>query len=155
VLQEHMRGEAVTQRVRPESRVKTTGVPCFDERGPRGCIGQMGQRSPAGKEPARAVVDLPDVAEHLKDRFGQGENTLLVSLADDAQHHLPGVDRRDGERDGLGNAQAVGIDEGEAAAIDGLFQGGDQAAAVVVSADVGQPLPAWLADFFFVNRGQS
>ena len=95
------------------------------------------------------------VAEHLQDRFGQGENTLLVPLADDAQNHLLRVDRRDGQRDRLGDPQALGVDERETAAIDGLLQGGDQAAAVLVTADVGQPLPAWLADFFFVNRGQS
>ena len=45
--------------------------------------------------------------------------------------------------------------EPETAAIDGLFQGGDQAAAVLVATDIGQPLPAWLAHFFLVNRGQS
>ncbi len=100
-------------------------------------------------------MGFPDLAEHLEDRFGQRENTLLVSLADDAQNHLLGVDRGDGQRDRLGDPQAIGVDERETAAIDGLFQCGDQAAAVLVTADVGQPLPAWLADFFFVNRGQS
>ena len=66
-----------------------------------------------------------------------------------------GVDRGDGERDRFGDPQAIGVDERETAAIDGLFQCGDQAAAVLVAADVGQPLSAWLADFFLVNRGQS
>ena len=33
--------------------------------------------------------------------------------------------------------QAIGLDERETAAIDGLFQRGDQAAAVLVTADVG------------------
>ncbi len=36
-----------------------------------------------------------------------------------------------------------------------LRQRGDQAATILVAADVGQPLLAWLADFFFVNNGQS
>ena len=45
------------------------------------------------------------------------------------------------------------VDEGRAATKDRLFQGGDQAAAVFVVANVGQPLPGWLADFFFVNSG--
>ena len=93
-------------------------------------------------------MGFPDLAEHLEDRFGQRENTLLVSLADDAQDHLLRVDRGNGQRDRLGDAQAIGVDEGETAAIDGLFQCGDQAAAVRVTADVGQPLPAWPADFF-------
>ena len=49
---EHVRGEAVTQRVRPEIGVKAAGVPRLDERGPCGRIGQVGHQSPAGKEPA-------------------------------------------------------------------------------------------------------
>ena len=152
---EQMRGEAVTQRVRPELGVEPAGVPRLDERGPCGCIRQVGRRSPAGKEPPPAAVGFPDRAEHLEDRFGQRENTLLVSLADDSQHHLLGVDRGDGERDRFGDPQAIGIDERETAAIDGLFQGGDQAAAVLITADVGQPLPARPADLIFMNRGQS
>ena len=61
----------------------------------------------------------------------------------------------DRQRDRLGDTQAIGIDERETTAIDGLFQCGDQATAVLVATDIGQPLPAWLADFFLVNRGQS
>src|SRR4051794_21271952 len=152
---EHVGGEAVTQRVRPEIGVEPAGVPRLDERGPCGGIGQVGRPSPAGKEPAPAAVGLPDRAEHLEDRFGQRETALLVPLADDAEDHLLRVDRGDGQRDRLGDPQAIGVDERETAAIDGLFQRGDQAAAVLITADVGQPLPAWLADFFFVNRGQS
>jgi hypothetical protein len=48
----------------------------------------------------------------------------------------------------LDEAIRRGIDERKATAIDGLLQGGDQAAAVLVAADVGQSLLAWLADFF-------
>ena len=96
-----------------------------------------------------------DLAEHLEDRFGQRENPLLVSLADDAQDHLPGVNCGDGERDRLGTAQAVGVDEREAGPIPRHLERGDQAAAIRVTAVVRQPLPAWLADFFLVNRGHS
>ena len=145
---EHVRGEAVTQRVRSEIGVKAAGVPRLDERGPCSRIGQVGRQSPAGKEPPPAAVGFPDMAEHLKDRFGQRENTFLVSLADDAQNHLLRVDRGDGERDRLSDPQAIGVDQRETTAIEGLFQGGDQAAAVRVTADIGQPLPAWLANFF-------
>ena len=152
---EHVRGKAVTQRVRSEIRVEATGVTRLDECGPRGCIGEMGRRSPAGKEPPPAAVGFPDLTEHLEDRFGQRENPLLISLADDVQNHLPGVDCGDGERHRLGNAQAIRVDEREAGPIQGHLQRGDQAAAIGVTADVGQPLLARLADSFFVNRGQS
>ena len=134
---EHVRGEAVTQRVRPEIGVKAAGVARLNERGTCGRIGQVGHRSPTGKEPPPAAVGFPDLAEHLEDRFGQRENALFVSLADDTQNHLLGVDCGDGQRDRLGDAQAIGVDERETAAIDGLFQGGDQAAAVLVATDIG------------------
>jgi hypothetical protein len=152
---EHVRGKAVTQRVRSEIRAEATGVTRLGECGPRGCIGEMGRRSPAGKKPSLAAVGFPDLAEHLEDRFGQRENPLLIPLADDVQNHLPGVDRGDGERNRLGNAQAVSVNEREAGPIQGHLERGDQAAAIRVTADVGQPLLAWLADFFLVNRGQS
>ena len=54
------------------------------------------------------------------------------------QNHLPGVDRGDGERDRLGNAQAVRIDDREAGPIQGHLERGDQAAAILIGADVGQ-----------------
>ena len=71
------------------------------------------------------------------------------------EHHLLRVDRGDGQGDRLVDPQAVGVDERETAAVDGLVQGGDQAAAIGIAADVGQPLLTRLADFFFVNSGQS
>ena len=153
--QEQVAGEAVTQRVRQEIGAEAAGVARLSERDSCGGIREMSCQSPAGEEPAAAAVDFPDLPQHLEDGIGQRENTLLVSLTDDVQNHLLGVDRREGKRDRLVDPQAIGVDERETAAIDGLFQGGDQAAAVLVTADVGQPLPAWLADLFFMTRGQS
>src|SRR5271169_7158474 len=63
---EHVRGEAVTQRVRPEIGVKAAGVARLDERGTCGRIGQVGHGSPTGKEPPPAAVSFPDFAEHLE-----------------------------------------------------------------------------------------
>jgi hypothetical protein len=80
---------------------------------------------------------------------------LSEPLTEDAQNQLLRVNCGYGQRDRLSDAQAIGVDERETAAIDGLFQCDDQAATVLVAADIGQLLPAWLADFFFVNRGQS
>ncbi len=77
---EHVCGEAVTQRIRPEIGIRTAGVACLDERGTSGRIGQVGQWSPTGKERAPTPVGFPDLAEHLEDRFGQRENALFVSL---------------------------------------------------------------------------
>jgi hypothetical protein len=145
----------VTQRVRREIGAEATGLARLDERGSCGGIGQVGRQSPTGKEPASAAVRFPDLAEHLEDWLGQRENSLLVSLADEADNHLFGVDRGDGQRSRLGDPQAIGVHERETAANDGLLQRGNQAAAILVAANGGQAQLAWLADFFFVNRGQS
>ena len=85
--------------------------------------------------------------------FRQRESTLLVAFADHAQQQLLGVHRRDRQRDRFSDAQPVGVNEREAAAINGLVQRGDQAATIVIAADVGQSDVAWLAHFFFVNNG--
>jgi hypothetical protein len=102
-----------------------------------------------------ATVGIPDLTEHQQDRLGQGENPFLVSLADDVQDHLLGVDRGDRERNRLVDPQAISVDDREAGPIKGHLERSDQAAAIRVAADVGQPPPVRLADFFLVNRGQS
>ena len=145
----------MAERVRPETCVEAALLSRLDKSGPCGHIGQMSQNAATGKEPPWAAMDRPHLAKHVQNRFGQREDSLLVSLPNDAEHHLLRVDRRDGQRDRLGDSQSVGIDEREAAAIDGLCKRGDQAAAVRIAADVGQPLLKRLADFFFVNSGHS
>jgi hypothetical protein len=127
----------MTQRVWREIGAKTAGLARLDERGSCGGIGQMGRQSPAGKEPPPAAVRFPDLAEHPEDGFAERQNSLLVSLADDAEDHLFGVDRGDGQRGRLGDPQAVGVHERETAANDGLLQRGDQAAAILIAANDG------------------
>jgi hypothetical protein len=99
-------------------------------------------------EPVVAVATLILMAS-------QGQGALLVAFADHPQEHLPGVDGGDGQFDGFADSQAAGVDQGETAAVDGLADGRDQAAAVLVTSDVGQALAEGLADFFFVSSGQS
>ena len=98
---------------------------------------------------------LPDLPEHVQDRFGQRESSFLVSLADQAENHLLRINRRDRQCDRLPNSQSTRVDYREAAAIDRLLQRRDQAAAILITADVGQPLLAWLAHFFLVNNAHS
>ena len=150
----HVRGKAVAERVRSKVLIEAALVPRLHERVPHARVGHVGHHALTGEEPLLAAMDLPNLAEHLEDRLGQRENPLLVALSDDAEHHLLRVDRRNGQRDGFGNPQAVGVDERETAAIDGLLERGDQAAAVGVAADVGQAFLPRLADFFFVNSSQ-
>ena len=154
-LLEHVRGKAVPKRVRPKPCVEAALAARLMERESRGGIGKMGDESSTGKQPPIALVDLPDLAKHLKNRFRQRKGPLFVPLADHAQYHLLRVDRRDGQRDGLGDSQAVGVDQREAAAIDRLLKPPDQTAAILVATDVGQPLLARLANFFLVSSGQS
>ena len=154
-LLKHVRGKAVAKRVRPELCVEAALASRLMERESCGGIGKMRDDSPTGEQPPIAPVDLPDLAEHVENRFGQRKGSLFVPLADHTQDHLFRVDRRDGQRDRLVDSQAVGVNQREATAIDRPLKLGDQAAAIFVATDVGQPLLAWLANFFFVNNGQS
>ena len=80
---------------------------------------------------------------------------MLVALADHPQEHLLGVDGGEGQLDGFADPQAAGVDQCETAAVDGLLDGRDQAAAVLVASDIGQAFAKGLANFFFVSSGQS
>ena len=100
-------------------------------------------------------MGLPHLAEHLQHGIGQGQSPLLVAFAGHAEQRLPGVHRRHRQRDRFSDPQAIGVNQGEAAAVNGLPQRGDQAATIVIGTDVGQTDVAWLADFFFVNNGHS
>lgn len=154
-LLKHVRGKTVAQRVRPEIRIEAALASRLRESSSCGFIAQWGHESTTGKEPLRTPVNLPDFPEHLQNRFGQRKNPLLVSLSDDTQGHLLGVNRRDGESGRLVDSQAIGIGQRETAAIDRASQRCDQAAAVRIAANVGQPLLPWLTHFFLVSNGQS
>ena len=147
-LLEHMCGKAVAKRVRPEPCVEAALAARLMERDPCGRIGKVSDDSPTGEQPPIASVDLPNLAEHVENRLGQRKCSLFIPLADHTQDHLLRVDRRDGQRDRLVDSQAISVDQRKAAAIDGLLKLGDQAAAILVATDVGQPLLAWLANFF-------
>ena len=152
---EQVRREAVPERVRPKLGVEAALVSRLVESVAGRFHGQMREDAAAGEQPLRAAVRLPDRAQHLEEGLGQGQNPFLVSLANQAEHPLFGVDGRDGQFNRLSDAQAVGIDQREAGAIDGFLECGDQAAAVVVAADVGEPLLAGTANFFLVNSAHS
>ena len=108
-----------------------------------------------GEEPLAAAMDLPDLAQHGEDGLGQGQGALLVAFADHPQEHLFGIDGGNGQFDRFADPQAAGVAQGETAAIDGLVDRRDQAAAVLVASDVRQAFAKGLADFFFVSSGQS
>ena len=95
------------------------------------------------------------MTEHRQQSFRQRQRPLFVALPDHAQNHLLRIDRRDGQSDRLVDSQSIGIDQREAAAIDRFFKRGNQAAAIFIATDVGQPLLTWLADFFLVSSRQS
>ena len=117
--------------------------------------GKMSGALTVWEEPLVAAMNLPDLTEHGQCRLGQRQDSLFVAFADDPQEHPLGVDGGNGQCDGLADPQAAGVDQGETAAIDGLVDRGDQAAAVLVASDVGQALAKGLANFFFVSNGQS
>src|SRR5271157_4010052 len=68
-LLEHVRGKTVAERVRPEVGIKAALLAGLHEGGPRGRVAEVGQHTPTGKEPLRAAVGLPHLAQHVQDRF--------------------------------------------------------------------------------------
>jgi len=117
--------------------------------------GQMRGTLTVGEEPLGVAMDLPDLAKHGECGLGQGQGAFLIAFADYPQEHLLGIDGGNGQFDGFADPQAAGVDQGETAAIDRLLDRADQAAAVLVTSDVGQAFAKGLADFFFVSSGQS
>jgi len=147
-LFKHVRGEAVAERVRPELVVEAALVSRFVERVACGGVGQVCDDAATWEQPSSAAANLPDLSKHVENRLGQRKGSLFVPFADHTQNHLLRVDRRDGQSDRLADPQAVGVDQGEASAIDGLSEPGDQAAAIRVATNVRQPFLTRLADFF-------
>jgi len=142
-------GETVAQRVRCEAVAEIARIPCAVEGPARHSTGQMIGAVAVGEDPRPAAVDLPDLTQHGQGRFGEGQGSFFVAFADDPQEHPLGVDGRDGQRQGLADAQAAGVDQRETAAVDRQPDGGDQAAAVLVASNVGQAFAIGLADFFW------
>ena len=152
---EQVRREAVPERVRPKLGVEAALVSRLVESVAGRFHGQMRDDAATGEQPLRAAVRLPDRAQHLEEGLGQGQSSFLVPLANETEHHLFGVDGRDGQCNRLSDAQAVGVDQREAGAIDGFLQGGDQAATITIATDIGEPFLAGAADFFLVNSAHS
>ena len=147
--------EAVTQRVRAEVVIETTGRPGEIEGSSSRPNGQMIVALAIGEEPFLAAMSLPDRAEHVECGVRQRQGPLFVALADDPQEHSLGVDGREGQSDGFTDPQPAGIDQREAAAVDRILDRGNQAAAVLVALNVGKTLAIGLPDFFLVSSGQS
>lgn len=154
-LLQHVRGEAVAERVWAKLVIEAALASRPVESGPCRGVGQVRDDATAGEQPRPAAMDLPDLSKHLQDGVCQRESPLLVPFADDVQYHLLRVDRRDRQRDRLFDSQPIGVDERKATAINRLFERGDQATTILVATDVGQSLLAWLADFFLVKSAQS
>ena len=154
-LFQQVRGGTVPKRVRTEAIIESALASRLDESSSCGAVRQRREDRLTGEQPAYVAMSLPDLPQHLQHGIRQGKSTLFVAFANHVQQQLLGVDRRDRKPDRFSDPQSVGVNEREAAAVNGLLQCGDQAATIVVGADVGQPDVAWLADFFFVNNGHS
>jgi len=84
-------------------------------------MGGDGAGSPAiGKQPPPVAMVLrrPHSAQAFVDRLGHRHEPFLVALAHDPHQAVGLVDGGDGESGGLADAQAAGIYQAEAAAVD-------------------------------------
>ena len=154
LLQEPGR-KAVAKRVRSEVVIETASRPRRVEGLAGRAPGKVTGALAVGEEPLGAAMDLPDLAEHGEGWLAQGQGSLFIAFADDPQEHLLRVDGGDGQCDSFADPKTAGVDKGEAAAVDGLVDRGDQAAAVLVASNVGKAFAVGLADFFLVSSGQS
>jgi len=68
---------------------------------------------------------LPHAAKALVDRPRHWNEPLLIALADDPQQAAGLVDGGDRKRSSLADPQAAGIDQAEAAAMNGVADGAD------------------------------
>jgi hypothetical protein len=153
-LGQELGGEGVAKRMGGEGVREPADGPCDVEGEAGGVRGQMIGADAIGEEPQAVLVGLPNLAKHGQCRLGQREGSLLVAFADDPQEHLLGIDGGNGQFNGFAEPQAAGVDEGETAAVNRLPDGGNQATAVLVAADVGKAFAKGQADFFWVNSGQ-
>jgi len=94
-LLEHVRGEAVPQRVRPEPIVEAARVARLVECGPCRGVGQVRDDATTGKQPRPAAMDLPDLSKHLQDGVCQRENPLLVPFGEQRNSRGEGKNRFD------------------------------------------------------------
>ena len=135
---------------------EAAGIACAVEGPARRSDAKMIGACAIGEEPVRVAVDLPYLAQHDQRRFGEGEGTLLVAFADNAQQQLMGVNGGNGQADGLADTQAASVDKCEAAAVDGLANRGDQAAAVRIASNIGKRLRlGWRTFFSLVGASHS
>ena len=66
-------------------------------------------------------MGFPLLAQALESAFGQGDVTIAIAFASaDVQEHAPGVDIGNGQTQAFAQAQAAGIDDGQA---DAMIQG--------------------------------
>ena len=154
-LFQQVRGEAVPKRVRAEAMIEPALASRLDESSSCGAVRQRRDDRLTGKQPASVAMSLPDLPQHVEHHFRQRESAFLVAFADHTQQQLLGVHRRDRQRDRFSDPQSVGVNKREAATINGLPQCRDQAATIVIAANVGQADVAWLAHFFLVNNAHS
>src|SRR6185295_2134918 len=86
-------------------------VGCRPERAFQRLAADRSVAGPAGAQPARVVMCLPEAVQLVEDRLRQRHAAFLVALADDADQPVDAVDRRDLECRSLTDAQTARIHE--------------------------------------------
>src|SRR5512144_973519 len=100
-------------------------------------------------------MDLPQPPQAQKHRFGQRNEPLFVTLADDAKHAVVAVDGTDLKGCRFADPQTAGVHDGKAGSVDRVGYAAKQPADFCVGEGAGQPLLARQTDLFFENSAQS
>ena len=106
-----------------------------------------------GEQPLAAAVaiGLPHPAQALVNRPRHRNEPLLVALADDPQQAAGLVDGGDRKSSSLPDAQAAGIDQAEAAAMNGVADGADNPQRLAMGERLGQPPLLGKPELFLKN----
>jgi len=81
--------------------------------------GTMPGVSPPGsrEDPDRGAMRPPEFPQHREDLLRQGDVAILLCLAVDVEQHAGAVDVADLQASAFGEAQATGVDRGQAGAV--------------------------------------
>ena len=107
-----------------------------------------------GKEPTRVPVGRPEFAQVVQNWLWQGNDPLLVALADDPQQTIDAVDGRNLKPSSFSGTQAAGVDDRGAGSVDRVLQARKETTDLGIAERIGEPLLLGLADLFFENRAQ-
>src|SRR4029453_17492739 len=115
---------------------------------------RRGAPRPIGPSPAWLGKSQRGFLWVVQNWLWQGNDPLLVALADDPQQTIDAVDGRNLKPSSFSGTQAAGVDDRGAGSVDRVLQARKETTDLGIAERIGEPLLLGLADLFFENRAQ-